>query len=471
MRKPRPPALPEPETILDDVQEADHSQELRVPRALQEIMSRIGITAPASNRSVTSDPINTSVNDHVIIVDPTAEDVRSSDGSLYVNDLQEAARLAGENAAIERIELRHNNRVVLEPISLDLPNRVLTIASGNGYSPVLNFRTGFNVSDGVAQGMIEVSQGELQLSGLHFELIVPSDTLSGAWSLFELRSTPIVTMRDCTVTVRNSYGGRFSNLDDVSVFKLIPNAIDDMLDPITGAERLMTEIDLKHCIIRGEATVIRAPRADPMRFKWVNGLLATTERLASIGGAAAMPGRGEQIMIDLDHVTAVMDRGLGEFTSSLDDPYLIDVSIYCTNNILVTQPWSSLITQSGPQRFATMQAQLQYFGDRNFHEGSSVFWKLSPHDRSQAETVDFESWQSHWGESSRIHSTKWERPPDKNRPTHEHRVVEYTLGTDRNPAVKSSQDGYDAGFRHGMLPRLPEPRPATTQKTRPLFQN
>ena len=466
-----PPPLPAPETNPDEIQEADDPEGQRVPRALREFMSRIGITGPALRRSTTSDPNNISVNDRVIIVDYTANDARSSDGSLVINDLQEALRLAGENAAIERIELRHNNRVMLDPFSLDLPNRVLTIASGNGYSPVLYFRTGFSTAGGVAESMIEVSQGELQLSGLHFELIVPNDTLAGAWSLFELRSTPIITMRDCTVTVRNTHGGRFSNLDHVSVFKLIPNAIDDMLDPITGAERLMTEVDLKHCIIRGEATVIGAPQADPMRFKWVNGLLVTTERLVSIGGAAAMPGRGEQIMIDLDHVTAVMDRGLGEFTSSLDDPYLIDVSIYCTNNILVTQPWSSLITQSGPQRFSTMQAQLQYFGDRNFYEGSSVFWKLAPHDRSQAETIDFDSWQSQWGENSRINSTKWERLPDKNRPTHEHRVVEYTLGTDRNAAVKSSQDGYDAGFRHGMLPRLPEPRPAATQKTRPFFQN
>ena len=470
----RPPA----ETAITAGADADTttqagSEKLDEPslmRRLDELLNRVGISAGTSTAPAADLPPNDRLNEQTIVVDPNIDGARLSDGSLVADSLDEATRLAMENTSIEKIELRRNGRVELDPLALDLPNRVLTISAANGYSPVLTFRTAFSVSDTDAQGMMRISNGELRLKGLHFELIIPNDTLEGEWSLFELEETPIVTIRDCTITVRNTYGGRFSNLDNVSVFRIIPDAIDDMLDPITGAERLLTEINLNHCVIRGEATVLRAHQATALRFKWDNGLLSTTERLVSMGGAAEMPGRGEQIMIDLDHVTAVMDQGLGDFTSSLENPYLVDVSIYCTNSILLTQRWSPLLSQSGPQRLSTMMAQIEYFGDRNFYEGLEVFWKLTPQDRSQAESFDFEMWRGHWTENLPRHKrAKWQNPPDKNRPTHEHRVVEYTLSAEGNPAVRASQDELDAGFQQGLLPRLPEPERSAPRKTRPFY--
>jgi hypothetical protein len=69
-------------------------------------------------------------------------------------------------------------------------------------------------------------------------------------------------------------------------------------------------------------------------------------------------------------------------------------------------------------------------------------------------------WRNHWtGDLTPTQGRiKWQNPPDKNRPTHEHRVVQYTLSLNENPAIKSSADRLsNAGFMHGLLPRLPEP--------------
>ena len=437
-------------------------------RRLDELLNRVGIApdSPPTQEQST----NNQLDEQTIIVDPSIDDGRFIADSLVAKDLTTAVRLAMEDSSVENIELRHNERVELDAMKFNLENRILTISAANGYSPVLSFRTGFSVSDADTLDMLHVSDGELKLRGLHLELVVPNDTLEGEWALFALKNSPIMTVRYCTITVRNTYGGRFSNLDNVSVFRIIPDAIDDMLDPVTGAERLQAEIDLNHCVIRGETTVLRADQAAPLSFKWNNGLLSTTERLVNMGGAAEMPGRGEQIMIDLDHVTAVMDQGLGEFTSSVENPYLVDVSIYCKNSILLTQSWSPLISQSGPQRLSTMMAQIEYFGDRNFYEGLDVFWKLTPQDRTQTEAFNYEMWRGHWSENlPRFKRAKWQSPPDKNQPMHEHRVAEYALSTEANPAVGASQDGLDAGFQQGLLPRLPEPEQTTPRKTRPFY--
>ena len=104
-------------------------------------------------------------------------------------------------------------------------------------------------------------------------------------------------------------------------------------------------------------------------------------------------------------------------------------------------------------------AQLEYFGEHNFYEGMEIFWKIVPPEPAPAESFDFEMWRAHWTGENRPawQRVKWQNPPDRNRPAHEHRVADYTLDLQGNPAIKSSSGPADAGFRSGLLPRLPEP--------------
>ena len=100
-----------------------------------------------------------------------------------------------------------------------------------------------------------------------------------------------------------------------------------------------------------------------------------------------------------------------------------------------------------------------------------AFWKIIPADPERSEDLDFEMWRSHWSGENRPswQRVKWQNLPDRNRPVHEHRVADYTLDLQGNPAIKSSSDRLDAGFRSGLLPRLPEPEQELPQKTRPFF--
>ena len=48
-------------------------------------------------------------------------------------------------------------------------------------------------------------------------------------------------------------------------------------------------LQLKNCILRGEATVVRSDELQPVQIDWQNGLLATTERFLSANGGASDP--------------------------------------------------------------------------------------------------------------------------------------------------------------------------------------
>ncbi len=416
------------------------------------------VANPDSANGVSTD--EALMSDRTIIVDPAADASLVLTSGLVARDLDEACQMAIEDTRIERIEIRENGRIRLSPLTLSLYERNLHIYAAEGYSPVLSFRTANSVSDNNSQGMIRILNGQLSFGGLHFELIVPNDSLEGEWSLFQAEQIRSLRMQHCTVTVRNSYGGRFSNLDNVSVVHIVPDELDEMLEPDMDSERPPTEIDLQHCVIRGETNVLRVNEAVPVALTWYNGLLVTTERLVRLNGAREMPNRDNEMSIELGHVTAIVDEGLAEFVSNSKLPFLMDMRIQCNDCILVSQRWSPMVVQTGPQRLSSLLAQMAYVGGRNFYDGIETFWQVVPRDRSQTEIFDFEMWRNHW--TSDVTPTqgrvKWQNPPDKNRPTHEHRVVQYTLSLNDNPAIKSSADRRsNAGFMHGLLPRLPEP--------------
>ena len=406
-----------------------------------------------------------------VIVTSDFADAEARQAGLVVGDLITAFQSVLEDPSIETIELRVNGRLPVPPITLDLANRDLRLVAADGYSPVLSFRTALSVSDPSFQGMLRIRNGSLRLEGLHLELVVPTDTLEGEWSLMQLERAESVRLSNCTVTVRNSYGGRFSNLDHVAVFHVVQPPRDDMFYPEQDRAEFQTEIDLVNCVIRGETTVLRAKEAVPLSFRWHNGLLVTTERLVTLGGVGEPPASGERLILDLAHLTAIMDQGLAEFSASPGAPYLMDVSIWCSNSILMTQRWAPLITQSGQQSLTAQMAQLDYSGEQNFYEGVETFWRIVPADPARAEDFDFEMWRSHWTAENlaQWQRVKWQNLPDRNRPAHEHRVADYALNPLDNPAIKSSPDRSDAGFRSSSLPRLPEPETELPPKTRPLY--
>jgi serine/threonine protein kinase len=404
-----------------------------------------------------------------LVVD-TSPGLPRARGELVVSELAEACRLVLQNPAIETIEIRKQGRVDLTPLDLRLDDRTLKLVAGEGYSPILSFRAGTNGSDVGGGGMIQVIGGTLEICGVHLEMTVSNETLDGEWSLFELSEGSTVRVANSTLTLHNSYGGRFSNLDDVAVFNCVMPDRDDMLDPDMGQPREASRVELTDCIVRCEATVLRAREAIPIRFQWTNGLLVTSERLAMLHGATQLPRDGEQIELTLQHLTAVVDQGLAELSSTPERAFLMPTVINSRDCIWSTQRWATLITQSGPHHLAGFMAQLNYHGQRNTYEGMKSLWRINPLDGSQPESFDFEMWRMHWDEVRPAwQQVPWRYPIDMNRPIHEHRVADYGLVPPEG-STADAQPAAQQGFQLERLPAIPDADPPRPRKTRPFFQ-
>ncbi len=442
------------------------------PQLAEERTTANGADA-ASVVAETRDPRNARPNPVMaarrVIVDDSPS-LLPSDGELVVGNLTEACRVALQNLGIDTIEVRQNGRIELGPLLLRLEGRSLRLVAGTGYAPILSFRTGLSVTDYDREGMIRVQGGRLTIQGLHLEMTVPDDTLDGEWSLFELEDNEATSIRQSTITIHNSYGGRYSNLDNVAVFHLVPPDRNQMLDPDMGQPRATTKIELADCVVRCEATLLRSKETAPLNLTWTNGLLVTSETLARLGGRGDIPRAGEQVSLNLQQVTAVVDQGLAELTSSAARPNLLPVHIVSQDCIWVTQRWSPLITQTGPHSLADWMNQLHYQGNHNAYEGMDSLWKINSQDGSPPESFDFERWQAHWNETGPIwQQVRWRYAVDKNRPIHEHRIADYALGQIEANGTKTADTPATLGFIQTSLPRLPEPERLRRARRGPTF--
>ena len=119
---------------------------------------------------------------------------------------------------------------------------------------------------------------------------------------------------------------------------------------VTAPESVLPGMDeprlqLADCVINGNATVVRSTEATPFSLEWANGFLATSDRLLSVGGTLKPLDADRQITVQLDHVTAVIDKGLIRIEATLEAAELIAIDAECTNCIFVGSPRHPLVEQ------------------------------------------------------------------------------------------------------------------------------
>jgi hypothetical protein len=213
-----------------------------------------------------------------------------------VDTVELALRMVESFDSIQTIEIHQQGEMQIEPLTLD--NRRLTIQAGSGFTPTITFRPRAE-EFGMRHSMIQLVGGELHLQGLHIMLEVPRAGVE-RWSLMELQKVDILDLQDTAITIKNSLGGRSRYIEDVAVVELRVPPGSDMPDGSQpGNVGSITEINLRNCLVRGEATLLRADESVPVQLKWVNGLLITTERMVNVQGAQHAARNGEYIHLDL----------------------------------------------------------------------------------------------------------------------------------------------------------------------------
>jgi len=392
--------------------------------------------AAGENVAPSSDPL-------LLIVGPDAEP-----------SLESALSKSSENGG-ETIELHFNGAMTVRPITLE--KRRLTIRAGQGYSPTLMITPDFDDILAQRSSMVAISGGELELDGIHLDFSVPLEPMVDRWALFSLQDVKLLSLVRCTLTIRNEDGGRMSRHPDVAFFNLVANATAGG-DTVDTPDLLA--IDLRHCVVRGEAVLARTTAPVPLRLSWTDGLLLTTERLLHQTGAKQRPAGGSFAKIDLDHVTAVVDGGLVHLETSLDAPFQRMVNVTSNYSIMVTRPDSPLVLQTGPGTVETLQGQFLFSGRGNFYHAVEQFRVVRSTSEQQTPLRDdFAAWNKAWeDEKLPQRDVRWAQFPSDARPVSKLSAADFALSEHpSNPAYRSAVDRTNAGCDFEMLPDHPDP--------------
>ena len=156
------------------------------------------------------------------------------------------------------IELRYNGRLDDRPINLT--GQRLTIRAGDGYTPTVNFK--LRESDLVqSHSMIALGGGQSTWIGVQLELDVPREVVAENLTLAEIRPGESIRLDGCTLTIRNAADGGASYHPDVAFFDIraVPGP-GVMASKDSPMMRPAASLQLKNCIVRGEAMFLRAER-------------------------------------------------------------------------------------------------------------------------------------------------------------------------------------------------------------------
>jgi serine/threonine-protein kinase len=371
------------------------------------------------------------------------------------------------------IKLRYNGRRAQRPLVIG--NVKVTIRGDDGYRPVIVFRPDDPDPIRYPHSMLSVIGGQLTLRNLAIELEVPRDVPAENWSLFEILGAESVRLRNCWLTIRNAGDQPGDYHQDVAFFRLrqTPGAQLSAVDSPTVPAPAGIELD--DCVARGEAVFLRTEGIQPVRLSWTNGLLVTSQYLLWADGSPVSARTGELRQLDLQHLTAVVRRGLCRLTTSQSAPHQLLTQVrHISDSILIGGPGGALIEQSGAESVDQCRGWIEWNGDRVFYQGWDAFWTISTLDASAApESMTFDAWQLFWGREREsrpeLNRVVWKKPPDFTRPAHTHTPTDYALAgdTNSNPARGAASDGEDAGLEAADLPTAPPETETEAEPSRP----
>ncbi len=368
--------------------------------------------------------------------------------------LRDACRAAKSG---DVIEVRINGR--LEDRPWQLAGQRLTIRAGEGFSPIVSFLP--RESDlSQSSSMITLGGGQLTLLGLQLELDVPRRASNDGWSLATIRPGESLRAENCWLTLRNASdtgepiqtGAAIINIAAVPGAGMMGNGESAPAHP-------PATLQLKNCIVRGEATFLHADESQPLSVTWENGLLTVSERLLSAGGNPSDPKPQGQMRIELRHVTVSTPGGVVQLTCSQDAALQLPLEFNASDSIFIGKHGAVLIDQSGVDDPEDLRKRVTWNGERNFYEDFPAMWRIiGPGGLESAVQLSAADWQTFWGghEIQPAHDqVLWQSassgaPPE--RPPHAETPQDFALRSGENPARGAASDGRDVGFQVEQLP-------------------
>ncbi len=431
----------------------------------------------------------------VAVVGPEGT-AHAEDEAVYTS-LAEACQAAASQPSIELVELRFNGVLTSRPLALY--GGSLTLQAAAGYSPVVQFNV--DPEDAPDSGaMIVVSGGQLNASGIHFQVQLPARPFDVQWAIFELDEAVGVSLDQCSLTIVNMAPGGVAAQYNVSFFTVnSPETAADDTD--TGTEDTSTAnadveampvpggmpsdmqprpatpapapvvattpplVELRNCVARGQATLVDIPSATQLRLQWTGGLFLSTRHLLTIASTSNKPRLRDLVQLTLDHVTVFTQESLCLVQQSAEAPFQAGLKIVTNDCIYVTRNNAPLIEHVGVEDMEMTKRLISYSGANNFYPATRIVWRVTS-DRGLQQQYDFddalsESW---FDDQLPQQAVVWQTTlPLDDKQVH-------LLGPDSfqlkqqssNPAYGSGKN--IAGFAPGTLSVAPEASPADSEE-------
>jgi len=384
--------------------------------------------------------------------------VGEGSGPQNYTSLHAAASAAKDG---DTIELRYNGRRTERPFAI--ANIRLTVRAASGFRPIVTFAPDPE-KPYTRPEMVSIAGGALLASDIHWELDLPPNS-PAVRALFETQRADLLDFQRCTFTIR----GQPLYHAGVAFFDIqAPPGSNSMGMGGTAMEAHVVSINLRNCVARGEATLLRDAELQSVRLSWENGLLATSERLLLAEGDSNQPRQEPRAEIVLENVTAVVGAGLVLSTNSQEAPYQLLTDLHVNDCVIATGNSAPLVEQRGSASIEEFESRLHWHGNSVQFHGFNVFWQImSSSSATPSKQFDFAQWQDRWRyDSADLVATgdaaAFSSLAAGGRPHHEHTPDDYAQAVSRNATTNS-----EGGAAGSLWPYLPVPPRGTSSMAYP----
>lgn len=375
--------------------------------------------------------------------------------------LEAACLEAPENSTIE---LRFDGESPAQmPIRIE--GKSLRLRAQAGRRPVLRFEAAGPVGLPVTSQMITVVNGGLEVFDIDIVFRVPRGRSVDRWSIFSLEYAKQVTLRGVSVTLDNSLKQQPCTMFELKVptgtlrERMMPDSM--LLGPL--------QIQISESLFRGEADGFRLTEAKDAKLEITHSAWALSGTLLAIDtrNSAQMATSVElpPCHLRLDHVTAVLDKGLISVEAG-EAGAVPTVDVRCENSLFsLLRPEQPLVLMTGPIEMEEWLDRLVWKGTANYMDVVGPWWEISavrslnsPHRKFNAA-----DWSQHWKVSGNTPIDRnvfaslsvWDKPV-----FHAVDSQAFQLFSEPNEFYKAPEaaDGRNAGVDWN-LPRLPSQLP------------
>jgi serine/threonine-protein kinase len=357
-----------------------------------------------------------------------------------VGSLADACARAADLGLTE-VELRFTGPQIQQP--LEISNSRLNIRAAPGFHPIIVFQPEVGMG---ADEMIHLAGGataHVGFEGVELRLNLPEDLPANGWALLSISTGQSIDLTECVLTVADGGMNRPSIHDQVAMIAVERRRAGEMTmaDPLVAMGQ-QARINLDRCIARGEASLVCLTDETPLTIRWNQGLLVTSQHLLETGGSATEPQYYDQIVLDLDNVTAFCREGLYYLRRGPGKAYQFHVNAYADQCIFASDMGTALFDMIGPST-PPEQDELQSTGEGNrFSPADMPFLFIRPAASHEPQVFKLgRRWSSETRSQAGI---PWVRPPALDRPLHEAQKSDFLITAEPG-------DGH-SGFDPLLLP-------------------